>query len=81
MTDKKTELKKRYDIVALEFVVKLREETVKAGLGKIPKPLIEFLFKKLEPVLDDLADKLVYKAESWLRSRYRKFKMWLGRKF
>lgn len=76
MSDKKTELKKRYDIIGLEFAVKIREETTKAGLGEIPKPIIEYLFKKLNPIMDEIADKIVYKAESWIKNRTRKLKRW-----
>ena len=76
MEEKRAELKKRYDIIALEFAVKIREETTKAGLGEIPKPIIEYLFKKLNPVLDDIADKIAYKAENWYKKKERKFKRW-----
>ena len=79
--NKKKELKKRYEIIKLEFAAKIREETTKAGVGKIPKYLIEYLFRKLNLILDDIADELIDKAEPWLRSRYRKFKLWLRRRF
>ena len=81
MEDKKQELLSRFDIVMNDFTNKVRDETIKAGLGTISAELIDYLYDKLEPILDELADKLAYKAESWLKSRARKFKMWLKDKF
>ena len=81
MEKKKQELKECYELIALEFAGKVREETTKAGLGEIPKALIEYLFKRLNPILEEVADKITYKAESWLKSRRRKIGMWLRDKF
>lgn len=81
MTDKKTELRERYNIIALEFAAKIREETIKAGLGKVPKAIIEYFFKKLDPVLDEIADKLAHKAETWIKKNARKAREWLKRKW
>ena len=79
--NKKKELIKRYDIIALEFVARIRKETTKAGMGDIPQSIIEYLLRKLNPILDDIADELVEKSESWIRSRTRKIKRWLRRLF
>ena len=80
MADKKKELLTRFEMATDNFICDVREETIKAGL-KIPPELIEYIYTKLEPILDDIADELIDKAESWLRSRYRKFKIWIGRRF
>ncbi len=80
MEKKKQELMTRFDMAKDTFVCNVREETIKAGI-ELPPELIEYLYKKLEPVLDDLANELIDKAEPWLRSRYRKFKIWLRRRF
>lgn len=79
MTDKKTELINRFSKPIDSFISDVREEAIKAGLEITPE-LVEYLYKKLGPLLEDIADKLAYKAESWLKSRARKFKMWLKRR-
>ena len=76
MEKKKLELLSRFDVVMDDFTCKVRSETIKAGLGEITPELIEYLYDKLEPILDEIADKLVYKAESWYKKKERKFKRW-----
>ena len=80
MEKKKQELLSRFDVVMNDFTNQVRDETIKAGLGTISAELIEYLYDRIEPILDELADKIAYKAESWLKSRARKIKMWLKRR-
>ena len=80
MDKKKRELLARFEMAQDNFVCDVREESIKAGF-KITPELIEYIYIKLEPVLDDIADELIGKAENWLKSRYRKIKIWFGRKF
>lgn len=75
MQDKKYELVERFSKPIDNFIIDVREETIKAGIKLTPE-LVEYLYKRLEPLLDEIADKLAYKAESWIRSRARKLKRW-----
>lgn len=75
MSDKKTELITRFSKATDNFIIDVREETIKAGI-ELPPELIEYLYKRLESMLDDLADELIEKAESWLRKKARKIKRW-----
>ena len=76
MEKKKKELLSRFDVVMSDFANKIRDEAMKAGFGTISAYLIENLYDQLEPILDELADKLAYKAESWYKKKERKFKKW-----
>jgi len=81
MTDKKQELKARFDIEISQFVNSIRDEVIKSTGKELPKWLAEYIYANMEPVLDNIADELVEKAESWLKRKLRKIKMWARRRF
>ena len=73
------ELKERFKLARDRFTADLRDEVMAAGLGDIPEPLIEYIYKIIEPLLNEIADEIADEAASWLSSRARKIKLWLRR--